>query len=150
MTGVTLTNTLSPAGGFCVIIRSMHRRTVLGLSWVCLGLLIAALHFTANAYYLYYHWWWADVVMHFLGGFFVALGTLWLIHFEVPHTLRPQVPLFTTTLVVTLFVGVGWEVFERVFDAYGALNYALDTLLDLVMDVVGMLGAYLTWKWYGR
>ena len=146
MTGVTLTNPPTSRWGFCVIIRGMHRRTQLGLSWVLLGIVIAVLHFLANAYYLYWALWWADIVMHFLGGLFVALGTLWLIRFEVPVSWRHRVPFFFTTLTAVFVVGAGWEVFERAFDVYGATNYALDTTLDLVMDVAGMLAAYLVFK----
>lgn len=128
----------------------MHRRTVFALIWVVLGISIAALQLTAHTFYLYYLWWWADIVMHFLGGFFVALGILWFIRFEVPISWRHYVPVFLTTLIGTLAVGVGWEVFERVFDAYAARNYVLDTTLDILMDIVGMLAAYFVFLRYGK
>lgn len=126
----------------------MHRRTVLGISLALLGLLIALFQFLANEYYLYWEWWWADIVMHFLGGFFIAGGALWFLRFEVPVGFRARVPVFVTTLLLTLLVGIAWEVFEYVTDSAGAINYTLDTTLDIAMDLVGMLAAYVIIKRY--
>lgn len=126
----------------------MHPRTVSGVALALLGLLIALFQFLANEYYLYWEWWWADILMHFLGGAFIAGGVLWLIRFEVPLGLRPRVPVFLATLVLTLLVGVAWEVFEYVTDSASAINYTLDTSLDIAMDVVGMLVSYLIMKRY--
>lgn len=128
----------------------MHIRSVFGIVWITLGLLIAVLQWIAHVHYLYFLWWWADIVMHFLGGFFIALGILWFVRFEVPISIRHRVPLFFTTLIGVLLVGVAWEVFERVFGAYGAVNYVFDTTIDLMMDVVGMLVAYVIFVRYGK
>jgi len=126
----------------------MHRRTILGISLALLGLLIALFQFLANEYYLYWEWWWADILMHFLGGLFIAGSVLWFIRFEVPVGLRARVPVFVTTLVLTLLVGIAWEVFEYLTDSASAINYTLDTTLDLALDVVGMLAAYVLIKRY--
>ncbi len=126
----------------------MHQRTVSGVALALLGLVIALFQALANEYYLYWEWWWADILMHFLGGAFIAGGVLWFIRFEVPIGLRPRVPVFLATLVATLLVGVAWEVFEYVTDSASAINYTLDTSLDIAMDVVGMLAAYLIMKRY--
>lgn len=128
----------------------MQQRTALGLSIVVLSLVIAGLHFTANMYYLYWAWWWFDILMHFLGGLFIGLSALWWLRFEVPISIRRFFPKFLTTFTVVLIVGIVWEVFEYVVGAYGASNYVLDTTLDLVMDIAGMLAAYLVFLRYGK
>lgn len=126
----------------------MHRRTLLGALLALLGLVIALFQFLANEYYLYWEWWWADILMHFLGGFFIAGSVLWFIRFEVPVGLRARVPVFVTTFALTLLVGIAWEVFEYLTDSASAINYTLDTTLDLAMDVVGILAAYVLIKRY--
>lgn len=128
----------------------VHKRTVLGLVFVFLGLTIAVLHWVANLYHLYFEWWWADILMHFLGGLFLGVGILWWIRFEVPLRMRARVPLLMAAFVFVLSVGGAWEVFERVFGAYNATHYVLDTALDLVVDGVGALAAYALFMAYGK
>lgn len=129
---------------------SMNRRTLFFILLMGLGLVIALFQFLANEYYLYWMWWWADVVMHFLGGLFVAGGILWWLRYEVPIKIRALLPVFLTTFVLLLIVGVAWEVFEFVTDSYGALNYVRDAGMDIAMDIVGMLVAYLIFKKYAH
>lgn len=128
----------------------MKERMVSGVSIVFLALVIALFQFLANEYYLYWKWWWADIVMHFLGGLFIASGVLWWLRFEIPVGLRSRVPKFLTALLAIIVVGVAWEVFEYVTGMYNAVNYTLDTTLDLATDVGGMLFAYLLFKKYVR
>ncbi len=128
----------------------MKERMVSGVSIVFLALVIALFQFLANEYYLYWKWWWADIVMHFLGGLFVSASVLWWLRFEIPVGLRSRVPKFLTALLAIIVVGVAWEVFEYVTGMYNAVNYTLDTTLDLATDVGGMLFAYLLFKKYVR
>jgi len=128
----------------------MSRRTIFGISIALIGLLIALFHWLANAYYLYFLWWWADILMHFLGGLFWGLAALWWIRFEIPISIRHRIPKFLVAFVVVLGVGIAWEVFEKFFNIFGAGNYVLDTTLDLLMDIVGMLAAYLVFSRYGK
>ena len=121
----------------------MHQRTVSGLLIALLALSIALLQFLATTFFLYWVWWWFDIVMHFLGGVFIGSSMLWLIRYEVPVSIRHRIPIFLTTFLGVLAVGVLWEVFEYVTGLYAAVNYTLDTTLDLAMDIVGMLLAYL-------
>lgn len=121
----------------------MHQRTVSGLLIALLALSIALLQFLATTFFLYWVWWWFDIVMHFLGGVFIGSSMLWLIRYEVPVGIRHRIPIFLTTFLGVLAVGVLWEVFEYVTGLYAAVNYTLDTTLDLAMDIVGMLLAYL-------
>jgi hypothetical protein len=45
-------------------------------------------------------------------------------------------------LGTVLFVGIGWEVFEFALDLREENGYALDTTVDLIMDMVGAFSAY--------
>lgn len=128
----------------------MKKRTVWGLAIVSIGLLIAVLQWYASIYYLYFLWWWADIVMHFLGGLFIGLSALWWLRFEIPISIRHRIPAFLWALVIVLAVGVSWEIFERVTNSYNAVNYALDTATDLLMDIVGTLASYLVFLRYGK
>ena len=40
---------------------------------------IALLHICGVFFYLYWHFWWYDIVLHFLGGLWVALMALYFI-----------------------------------------------------------------------
>lgn len=128
----------------------MHMRTFSGASLLALALLIAGLHYLANEFYLYWAWWWFDILMHFLGGALVAGSVLWLTRFEVPISIRHTIPRFTVAFLAVLTIGILWEVLEWVTGAYSALNYTLDTVLDIAMDIVGMLAAYLLFVRYGK
>jgi len=120
----------------------MNQRTAVGISILSLALLIALFQYLASAYYLYWVWWWADIVMHFLGGLLIGGAVLWWIRYEIPMSIRMHLPVFLTTFLAVVSVGVLWELFELFTDSYSAINYTVDTASDLGMDVVGMLVAY--------
>jgi len=124
----------------------MHPRSVSGIALIVLALTVALFQFLANYYYLYWLWWWADIVMHFLGGLLVSGFVLWWIRFEVPERLRQRLPIFFTALIVIIGVGISWEIFEYLTNSYSAVNYTLDTAMDLVMNIVGMMVAYLVFR----
>src|SRR3989344_5510547 len=50
---------------------------------------IGALHFIAEAFYLYWTIWWLDIIVHLLAGFFRRVGdcvVFWTDqHFEISH-----------------------------------------------------------------
>lgn len=141
------TDFLFIASGYTV---PMHIRHSSGIGIAALAFLIAALHVVANAYFLYWSVWWFDILMHFLGGLFIAASALWLLRFEVPPGIRSRIPVFISVFGAVLIVGVAWEVFEKITGAYNAIHYTLDTATDIAMDMAGMLAAYGLWKRYGR
>ena len=83
---------------------------------------------------------WYDILLHFLGGAWVALGFVWLLFYS---GFIERVPAIVAryriwwTLGAVVLVGVIWEIYEYVFGLTAAYGYALDTTLDLVMDMVG-------------
>lgn len=121
----------------------MRSRSFVGILIALLGLLIAYLQLFASAHYLYWEYWWYDIMMHLLGGLLMGAFALWFLRFEFRDK---KLPLFIISFVFVLCVGVAWEIFEYFTDSYGAANYTLDTTLDLLMDVVGMMSAYLIFK----
>lgn len=107
--------------------------------------LIFILDMLASHFFLYWRFWWFDIVMHFLGGFWVAFATYYLFYFSgYFKKITKKFSLFTLSLVTLILVGVLWEVFEYLTKvSLNQLNYILDTSLDLLMDVIGWLPAYL-------
>ena len=103
------------------------------LLYTALGLIIvlAMLHFIAEAFYLYWTLWWFDIVMHLLAGFSGGLVVLW---FLGPFNIFKSL-IFT--LICVLVVGIAWEIFEYAYDLIQAIDYWQDTMLDLIFDVVG-------------
>jgi hypothetical protein len=92
----------------------------------------------ALEYYLYWVYWWFDVVMHAIGGFVIGL-------FVYAAGYRTLLRLVLAVIVV----GIVWELFEYVI---GVMTYEddvlFDTILDLVMDTIGALGAYGIMRWW--
>ena len=101
---------------------------------------ILTINFFANKFYWYYSIWYFDVIMHFLGGFWVGLAFLYLF----PPKDSPLGAIFITLLLV-LTVGVLWEVFEILINEIIAQNpfNVLDTASDIFFDLSGGLCAIL-------
>ena len=110
-----------------------------------LALVISTLHIAALEHAWYYHFPWFDLVPHFLGGLFIGASALWIAFFSN----YPCVSLTWTrkngaaiTLSAIIFFGVGWEIFEVFAGIPIEKNYALDTTLDLCMDMLGAISAF--------
>jgi hypothetical protein len=115
-------------------------------------LIIVILHGAAVMYYFYYLYWWYDIVMHFLGGLWVSISTLWFflvseyaVNFKSVQRFFSTYPrAFIFSLCAVLTVGIAWELFELVFGISFTLeNYVIDTILDLVMDGIGGIVGFL-------
>lgn len=111
---------------------------------------IAVFHIAATLFYLYWKFWWYDMLLHFLGGIFIALLVLW-IRFFSGYFGVPPIPLqhkaLRFALLATLCIGVGWEVFERALGhTWSVEGYWLDTSIDIALDVAGGLVGFLFFK----
>ncbi len=106
-------------------------------SWFAILVSIAVLHFVGLKLYLYWTTDWFDILLHFLGGAWVALGAFWFF-FCSDFVRLDKKNKFLVIFGATLVVGILWEVFEYFFEItqMGEV-YSFDTMLDLVMDLVG-------------
>lgn len=108
--------------------------------------------------WLFFHWW-VDIVLHFLGGFWVfVLARYILEHYgnEITGNHKNIVTFFAFISFVA-FVGVCWEFFEFVLDRYitfkGFTYLPLvfeDTLLDLLTDILGGTTAFVLYFRNGK
>ncbi len=121
----------------------MDRNKLLG-RLIYLIFFIFITNFLANKFYWYSSIWYFDMIMHFLGGFWVGLASLYVF---LPQNISRKV-IFKILLSV-LIVGIGWEVYEVLVNdiiAQNPFDY-LDTLSDIFFDLSGGLCAILyVWK----
>ncbi len=114
-----------------------------GIIWLLAvsALLLGVLQTLALEYYLYWTVWWFDILMHFLGGFWIGLIVLWFYKAFLGERARSDHGYLVSLLGVIL-VGVAWEVMELLGGLTGGEEgYAFDTILDLIMDIVGAIVA---------
>lgn len=110
--------------------------------------------FSVNIPSLYYGWYlkfdWVDIVLHFWGGFFVAM----FMADYLKDRLVPGGRIKNVLIVIgaTIFIGVVWEFAEFIanqtlvdffYNVFGVRAYFMgdlnDTVLDLLMDILGAL-----------
>jgi hypothetical protein len=108
-------------------------------------LITVILHWVASFEGLYWTVAWYDVMMHFLGGLWVALFGLWAIHTEYGSRIAKPASIVKIILFV-LVVGILWEIHELYF-AFTSLDdpkYAFDTSKDILLDLLGgCLGGFI-------
>ncbi len=103
-------------------------------------LFIFIVNFLANKFYWYYSIWYFDLIMHFLGGFWI--GLLFFYFFPLKNN------SFSVIFKLLLFVflaGIGWEVYEILVNdiiAQNPFDY-FDTISDICFDLSGGLCAIL-------
>jgi hypothetical protein len=112
---------------------------------------IALLHYFALSYFLYWTVDWFDILMHFLGGFWVAIVAAYLIYFfsstkddnyGVKYIKEHKILFFLSLVGATLIVGLTWELWEVFVGFTDTLNDLGDTILDVVMDTIGAICAF--------
>lgn len=118
------------------------------------ALLVAILHRYGASSGLYTATYYYDLLMHFLGGFFIGYSAIWLfLRANVIDTKTygltrwNMFKLGLLALAVIGLVGIGWEIFEYIHgltDHSPGETYWSDTLVDIVMDISGALFA---WMW---
>jgi hypothetical protein len=97
--------------------------------------LFALFHQIALTFSLYWYYWWFDILMHFWGG--VLLGVLFYIVIKSRwFNLKPKTLLMVGYLLI---VTLGWEFFELLIKFTASNNYWSDTLIDVLMGLIGGL-----------
>ncbi len=99
--------------------------------------LIGAIHVSAIRHSLYWHYVWLDVPVHFLGGMWLALAGTWLL---LRAGIKAEVPSIFSLVVAG---AIAWEIFELAAGIPIEKNFALDTVIDLTMDVAGGIMGYI-------
>ena len=96
---------------------------------------------------LYFQYPWYDIPMHILGG--IVLG---LFIYQISNGVRVRKMLkplsLSQMIIVVLLIGVSWEIFEIVFNLlnkpFGSAKYIVDTVKDLLDDIIGgIIGIYI-------
>ena len=100
---------------------------------------LALVSLGATKFYWYQSIWWFDMPMHFLGGLFVSFLLIYL--FYSTTTKQPIAKSAFLLLLGVLAVGVGWEIFEYIFNNVigGQIFNPLDTLSDIFFDMAGAI-----------
>ncbi len=119
--------------------------------------IIAILNFYAYKFHWYWEFWWFDMIMHTLGGIWVASTALWLRYFRPFSSEFFVVPkkssVFFIAFVSIALVGGGWELFEFSLDKFitFALHDSWNTVSDLFFDFFGsILGVFLFLSVYNK
>lgn len=84
--------------------------------------------------------WYGDMVLHLLGGGFIALSFIYLSGRELPgDSKRGLFSWFFLTLAAVLLVAIGWEFYEYLVNILTGFpqDPASDTVSDLVLGLVG-------------
>ena len=85
----------------------------------------------------YWHYLWLDIPMHFLGGLWAALAVVWGLRFLGVRT------SFVHVFAGVIAISIVWEIFEYLAGFQREGNYVFDTMLDLVMDIIGGMCGFL-------
>lgn len=119
----------------------MNRKSLFSYSAFFI-ILIFVLNFIANKLYLYSSLFYFDMIMHFLGGFWLGLIFFWYFYDKV----FPKFPTkyFIYIMIGVFTVGFIWELYEIVVNASFAKDIfnLRDTISDLICDTVGGLVSY--------
>lgn len=118
-------------------------------------LAVGVLHAFALLFHWYFFVWWYDVMMHALGGFaMVILGSIaWDVLVRNARIATPFLWVMQLGFVLgfVAMIGIGWEWFEGLCDAFLSSAYGMptaqlglvDTMLDLYFDLFGALTGWL-------
>lgn len=110
------------------------------------AILLVAVHLFAVTYFLYGFIWWFDIPLHFLGGLWVGLFSLWIFFDDIKKVrVSRSVRVLIVGVVGAFTFGIAWEFFEYFVGITNNTigNYPLDVIKDLTMDMVGGYVSYL-------
>lgn len=120
------------------IITDMHKYKPAFLS----ALILLASHSLAVRYGWYVSFSYYDILMHLLGG--VAVGLLvFTVATSLGYVGRKR---FAIVIIGVVAFGIGWELFEIIFDMtsfpIGTNMYFVDTTKDMINDIIGGIIAF--------
>ncbi|MCK9344754.1 MAG: hypothetical protein M0P64_01355 [Candidatus Pacebacteria bacterium] len=108
-------------------------------SLLFLLIVIAVVNGIAETYHWYWVYRWFDIPMHFSGGMWLAGMGLWWAYFRKGTAPQSFLATWATAILFAFSIGFLWEVYEAVisFATVGHMNDILDTLGDLLFDILG-------------
>ncbi len=114
------------------------------VAWIIIGIAVLA-NIAGYMFNLYDQFWWFDEVLHSYTIFAVTL-LLGLLAYGVVLTGHDNHHLLLVLMIASIGLAIGglWEVAEWAYDQATAPNSILgktDTIIDLIMDSVGAVGA---------
>lgn len=111
-------------------------------------IVIAILHLLGVQLYLYWQISYYDMILHFLGGFWVGGMCLWGLTKLIAKDFLTKNLVFVLSATGAFLIGILWEYFELFIDAVFVTEeeYVLDTILDLILDMLGAIAAI--WLYY--
>ncbi|KKT14601.1 MAG: hypothetical protein UW76_C0016G0021 [Parcubacteria group bacterium GW2011_GWF2_44_8b] len=122
----------------------MKKYPLLYIAFV-LVILLAVVHFVADALYLYWALWWFDNLSHFLAGFSLGFFSLHIFYESglFGNKLSLSKAVFISFIFVMILGGV-WEIFEYINGlTQSTEKYSLDVIHDLLSDALGAILALL-------
>lgn len=121
-------------------------------------ILVLGTHAAALGGFLSYEIWWLDIVLHFVGGLWIAVFAFWFLfgYKSYPTDIVPAKVLFVGLISFAALAGVLWEFFEFSWDYFIAGPYGQiqaqrnlpDTMSDLFFDFLGALVASAFFSYY--
>jgi hypothetical protein len=104
---------------------------------IVIGLFIFIFDFFAKKFHWYFNMWYLDILMHFLGGFLIALTGIYLGSGSLSWDFKSNIKI----ILFILSIGILWEIYEITINQSITKNTfnLLDTLSDLFFDLLGGL-----------
>ncbi|MBI5799088.1 MAG: hypothetical protein HZB10_04120 [Candidatus Yonathbacteria bacterium] len=101
--------------------------------------IIAVVNALADINHWYWMMKWFDMPMHFSGGVWLAGFGVWWQYYRRGVVVAGFLQILGVCLVFSLSIGLLWEAYEAVvsFFTVGQMNAMLDTLSDLLFDILG-------------
>ncbi len=124
----------------------MLQKKLLFLSVISI-MVIAVVHIVSLRLSWYYTHPWMDIVIHILGGFWVAATALWMAlrfgHIDTIVNYRRKA--FFISFAAVFLVGIAWEMFELLSGNtfLHSANFATDSLSDILDNFIGCFFAFL-------
>jgi peptidoglycan/LPS O-acetylase OafA/YrhL len=119
-------------------------RIILVKEFLGVGVLVLAMHILALKLFLYWTTDWYDIVMHALGGFLIGLIVIAFIRrAHISKEILNKNLLFLSVILAVLVIALSWELWEIFIGWTDVLKDGGDTILDVIMGLIGGVVAIL-------
>jgi len=109
-----------------------------------ISVVVLALHLLALEYFLYWTHGWFDLLIHALAGAMIGFISVWVLSRSKSIFFVKPFKFFLIIFITTSLISIYWEIFEFIFGlTFTSLNYVQDTILDIVMTVLGGMTVFL-------